>query len=226
MRHRNEVFMYGRAVTVNGHSPAFLGCFPRPAPLPSAAPGFAEGAEMSMSPAGIAATVGRRPSGACDGIGVLFAGLFLMRILQIAVKRGIIEVLLFIIERRLFPMRIKRILFIGLVCIMTINLLTVSASAHGGCHGRSTKAQQTVISVCTIEDCSLPGSHVHNGVIYCGYDHEGGYCQGTCLALCPVEGCTVAGRHVHNNVTYCGNDHSCGFCDGTCSVRSCWGWHH
>ena len=129
-------------------------------------------------------------------------------------------------------MRFKRIFFASLVCVMAINLLTVSASAHGGCHsrggchGRSTEAQQTVIPVCTVKDCSLAGRHAHDGVIYCGYDHEGGYCRGTCLALCSVEGCTVAGRHVHNNVTYCGNDHSCGFCDGTCSAHYWWGWHH
>ncbi len=34
--------MYGRAVTVKGHSPAFSGRFPFLAPLPPAVPGFAE----------------------------------------------------------------------------------------------------------------------------------------------------------------------------------------
>lgn len=128
-------------------------------------------------------------------------------------------------------MRIKRVLLSALACIMAVNLLSVSASAHGGhgsggCHGRRTGTRQTVISVCTVDGCSVAGRHVHNGVVYCGYGHESGYCTGTCLALCPVEGCTTVGPHVHNNVTYCGNGHDCGFCDGACSAYPHGGWHH
>lgn len=129
-------------------------------------------------------------------------------------------------------MRIKRIFLLALACVMAVNLLTVSASAHGGGHGvsghhgQSAAPQQTVISVCPVDGCSIAGRHVHNGVVYCGYNHENGYCTGTCLALCSVEGCTTIGPHAHNNVTYCGNDHDCGFCDGSCTVR-CWrGRHH
>lgn len=108
---------------------------------------------------------------------------------------------------------------------MAVSMLVVSASAHGGhhgrggCHGqRAQVQQQTSISVCTVEGCTLAGRHVHNGTVYCGYAHANGYCNGSCLALCPVEGCALAGRHVHNNVAYCGNYHACGFCDGTCAA--------
>ena len=128
-------------------------------------------------------------------------------------------------------MRFKRVFFSCLVCVLSLSLLIAAASAHGGhhgrgggCHSRRTQTQQ--VSVCTVEGCSLAGRHVHNGTVYCGYDHEGGYCNGSCAALCSVEGCNVAGRHVHNNVTYCGTDHSCGFCDGSCAVRTYHGCHH
>lgn len=128
-------------------------------------------------------------------------------------------------------MRIKRALSFGLACIMAVSLLAAPAFAHGshgrgGCHGQRARVQQTAISVCAVEGCSVAGRHVHDGVIYCGYDHEGGYCNGTCLALCPVEGCTASGLHTHGRVTYCGNHHSCGFCDGTCSVCPYRSWHH
>lgn len=119
-------------------------------------------------------------------------------------------------------MRLKRIIFSCMACVLSMTLLIVAASAHGGhhgrggCHGQRSQAQQTLIPVCTVEGCSVAGRHVHDGTVYCGYDHADGYCNGACLALCSVEGCTVAGPHVHDNVVYCGNDHSCGFCDGSC----------
>lgn len=129
-------------------------------------------------------------------------------------------------------MRFKRVFFSSIVCVISLSMLVAAASAHGGHHGRGggygrrIQAQQTLVSVCTVDGCSLAGRHVHNGTIYCGYDHESGYCNGTCTALCPVDGCTVAGRHVHNNITYCGNDHICGFCDGSCSMSAYCGCHH
>lgn len=128
-------------------------------------------------------------------------------------------------------MQVRRIVSAGIACAILTALVVIPASAHG-CHGgrRSghcggyAEDQQTAISVCAVADCSLAGRHTHDDVVYCGYDHESGFCNGACLALCPVEDCTVAGRHVHNTVTYCGNDHASGFCDGACSVyshRSC-----
>lgn len=130
-------------------------------------------------------------------------------------------------------MRIKRIFLPCAVCLMAVCTLIASASAHGGHHssvsysGQHTQVQQTVISVCPVEGCTLAGRHVHNGTVYCGYDHGSGYCNGACLALCTVENCTLSGRHVHNNVTYCGNYHTCGFCDGSCSVYYYYrGCHH
>ena len=97
-------------------------------------------------------------------------------------------------------------------------LLTVSVFAHGGHHGGHHYGQtrQTTVSVCQIAGCSIAGHHSHNGVSYCGYAHEGGFCDGSCRALCPMEDCAIAGAHSHNGVSYCGYAHESGFCDGSC----------
>lgn len=111
----------------------------------------------------------------------------------------------------------------GLLCAVLAAALIVPASAHGchgrrggGCHGRYAQNVQTEITVCAYEDCDLAGRHRHDGVIYCGYAHEGGVCDGLCRALCPLEDCTAAGRHCHGYSVYCGARHDCGFCDGSC----------
>lgn len=108
----------------------------------------------------------------------------------------------------------KRTLALILACITALALM-VPALAHGHHGGRRRTAQ---VTVCTFRDCDAAGRHVHNGVTYCGYDHEGGVCDGRCLALCGVEGCEIVGRHVHDGVTYCGNCHEAGFCDGSCAA--------
>lgn len=129
-------------------------------------------------------------------------------------------------------MRTKRILLSCAAFLMAASMLVVSASAHGGhhgqsgCYGQRVQVQQTLIPVCTVEGCTTAGRHLHNGAVYCGFAHAGGYCNGACLALCSVESCTLTGRHVHNYVTYCGNDHACGFCDGSCAAYSYRGCHH
>lgn len=107
----------------------------------------------------------------------------------------------------------KRTLILALACLTALALM-VPAMAHG--HHGGGRRRQTQVTVCTVKDCDLPGRHVHNGVTYCGYAHEDGFCDGRCLALCGVEGCTIAGRHTHDGVTYCGNHHEDGFCTGAC----------
>ena len=60
---------------------------------------------------------------------------------------------------------------------------------------------------------------------YCGYHHQGGFCDGACQALCPYEDCAVAGIHTHSGVSYCGNSHSAGFCGGGCAAGTgCGRW--
>ena len=80
--------------------------------------------------------------------------------------------------RRHFP---KRALVLALACITALALM-VPAMAHGcGHHGRRVQ-KQTQVTVCTVKDCGIAGRHVHNGVTYCGNNHEAGYCAGTCAA--------------------------------------------
>ncbi len=108
--------------------------------------------------------------------------------------------------------------------LMTVALLVVPASAHGG-HGHC--RQQTVVQpqpivyqLCTAEDCTIAGRHFHDGAPYCGAAHTGVSCDGSCLTrpLCTADGCTLTGHHQHNGEGYCGAVHACGWCDGTCQV--------
>ncbi len=109
-----------------------------------------------------------------------------------------------------------------ILCILLALALAVPAAAHC-CHGGRSRGHhggrqwvQTVVSVCTLENCSIEGQHVHNGVLYCGYAHESGLCDNACCALCPLADCETPGRHVHGLSTYCGYHHEDGFCDGAC----------
>lgn len=120
--------------------------------------------------------------------------------------------------------RINR-LTLGLLCAVLAAALIVPVSAHGchggrgrGHHGGYNRPVQTTVTVCPYDDCTLTGRHTHDGVIYCGYCHDSGVCDGNCLALCPYEDCTEAGRHTHDGVTYCGANHDCGYCDNTCAA--------
>ncbi|WP_251318482.1 hypothetical protein [Flintibacter muris] len=120
-------------------------------------------------------------------------------------------------------MKAKNRLAAGLLCAVLAAALIVPASAHG-CHGRRGRGYhggcaqnvQTEITLCAHEDCVLAGRHSHDGVIYCGYAHEDGVCNGACRALCPLEDCASSGRHYHGYTVYCGAQHECGFCDGSC----------
>lgn len=119
--------------------------------------------------------------------------------------------------------RRKSRLLAGALCVMLAAVMVVPAAAHG-CHGGRghhsgyRQSVQTTVTVCPYEDCAYVGRHTHDGVIYCGYCHEDGYCDGNCRALCPYEDCTLTGRHTHDGVGYCGANHDCGYCDGTCAA--------
>ncbi len=119
-------------------------------------------------------------------------------------------------------MRVRRGFAVCLLCALTAVLLLVPASAHGcgrhgGHHGsqRST-VQPSAVALCALEDCAVSGRHSHGGVVYCGYAHESGFCDGSCRALCALEDCAITGRHSHGGVVYCGYAHESGFCDGSC----------
>ena len=115
-------------------------------------------------------------------------------------------------------MRIKRVFGLGAVSILLSAVFVMPVSAHG--HHRQTQATVTnaVCTVCTVEDCTQVGLHIHNDTTYCGYAHESGYCDGSCgaIGVCYVEGCTQTGHHSHDYGTYCGYNHASGYCDGSC----------
>lgn len=118
-------------------------------------------------------------------------------------------------------MRIKRVFGLGAVSILLSAMFVMPVSAHG--HHRQTQAAavtNAVCTVCTVEDCTQAGLHIHNDTTYCGYAHESGYCDGSCgaIGVCYVEGCAETGYHSHNQTTYCGYDHGCGYCDGSCGA--------
>ncbi len=115
-------------------------------------------------------------------------------------------------------MSLKKLLVSALCALCAVSLMIPVAFAHGG-HGRAARNWQAGTSryaACPVEDCTLTGRHVHDGVTYCGFHHANGWCDGTCIALCPVEDCTLAGRHIHDGVTYCGANHAAGYCGGNC----------
>ena len=120
----------------------------------------------------------------------------------------------------------KKRIVSGLIGILSSVLFVLPVSAHGH-HSRQTdyeSRQNYLCEVCVQEDCTKSGWHVHDGITYCGYDHEEEYCDGTCnvVAVCTVEKCTEEGHHIHDDQSYCGYDHESGYCDGTCgSVAVC-----
>lgn len=124
-------------------------------------------------------------------------------------------------------MSLKKFLVSLLCALCAVSLLIPAAFAHGG-HGRGVRAQARTYQcpVCPVEGCEAAGRHYHDGVLYCGYNHANGWCDGACLPLCPVEGCTLAGRHYHNGTLYCGANHAAGYCGGNCGwyTQTTGGW--
>lgn len=75
----------------------------------------------------------------------------------------------------------------GLLCAIMAAMLIVPVSAHG-CHrrgGHHARSAQTTVTVCPYEDCTQAGRHTHDGVTYCGANHDCGYCDGTCTVVVP-----------------------------------------
>lgn len=145
----------------------------------------------------------------------------------------------------------KKILLAGTAAALAFSLSVFPAFAHGhhgGHHGNrtavtvpdtnynsgaadstdtgysadtDTTAVPGAYPVCTFEGCTETGRHLHDGSYYCGYHHDGGYCDGSCVSsgaypVCTFEGCTETGRHLHDGNYYCGYLHSGGYCDGSC----------
>ena len=73
----------------------------------------------------------------------------------------------------------KKFFPLTLAALCVLFLLT-PAFAHG-CHGSARQTRPVRCGVCTVEGCEHLGRHTHGRTTYCGYDHEGGFCDGTCL---------------------------------------------
>lgn len=80
----------------------------------------------------------------------------------------------------------KKYITVGAVAVLTMALLVPAAYGCGG-HGRMTAGQSAnentnmiTCNVCTMEDCQIAGRHSHDGILYCGYDHADGICDGSC----------------------------------------------
>lgn len=76
-------------------------------------------------------------------------------------------------------MHIRKILMAGIAGLAMSMLVSVPVSAHGH-HRQSRTDTAYAYPVCTVEDCTEEGCHLHDGEYYCGYDHEDGYCDGSC----------------------------------------------
>ena len=110
-------------------------------------------------------------------------------------------------------MRLKRLLALGAAGALIAAIAVTPASAHGRRHHSKSPSS---CPVCTVYGCTVSGRHTHNGLAYCGYHHESGYCDGSCRPVCTLEDCTELGRHTHNGLAYCGYHHESGYCDGSC----------
>ena len=144
-------------------------------------------------------------------------------------------------ERRCCIMHTKKRLITTGVLVLCLALLfsfPILVYAHHGYRSHYRQAEAPY-SLCTIEGCTEAGRHLHDGVGYCGYNHDCGYCDRTCqlvrsqeetaYSLCTIEGCMQTGRHLHDGVGYCGYDHSGGYCDNSCQSVPCQpvsGQHH
>ena len=98
-------------------------------------------------------------------------------------------------------MRIKKWLAVGAVTVLAVSLLAATASAHGQHHGgHHNTYRDSTIHLCTVDGCTQPGRHTHDGITYCGYDHGCGYCDGACLAQTGGH----HGGHHGQRVRHCG----------------------
>ena len=88
-------------------------------------------------------------------------------------------------------MHVRRRFAAAMTAALLAVLLAMPVSAHGhrGHHRQS--AADIGCPVCTVEGCTETGRHTHDGCEYCGYDHEGDYCDGTCVTVTSRS----AGRH-------------------------------
>ncbi len=91
-------------------------------------------------------------------------------------------------------MHLKKMLTLSMATAFVSALLVMPVSAHGH-HRRYTQKLDTYYPICTIEECTEEGRHVHDGYNYCGYAHADGYCDGSCIYNTNVSNC--GSHHCH-----------------------------
>lgn len=79
-----------------------------------------------------------------------------------------------------FRKRSAAVMTAALLSVLVV--MPVSAHGHHG-HHRQSSTVDTSCPVCTVEGCTETGRHTHDGCEYCGYDHEGDYCDGSCTVV-------------------------------------------
>lgn len=92
-------------------------------------------------------------------------------------------------------MRLGKLFTAAALAAMVSVLFVTPVSAHHG-HRRQVNVDNRY-PVCTVEDCTEEGRHLHDDEYYCGYDHDCGYCDGSCVNACqqPYSGNGCGGRH-------------------------------
>ncbi len=80
-------------------------------------------------------------------------------------------------------MRMKKLFVWGATGVLLAGMTVMPVSAHGHHYARTTVAEDAVCELCTVEDCTETGLHYHDEELYCGYDHECGYCDRSCVTI-------------------------------------------
>lgn len=78
-------------------------------------------------------------------------------------------------------MSFRKLFTAAAAAAMVSVLFVMPVSAHHGHHRQA--VDDTCYPVCTVEDCTEEGRHLHDDEYYCGYDHADGYCDGSCVAV-------------------------------------------
>lgn len=96
-------------------------------------------------------------------------------------------------------MWIRKLFLCGATGILMAGLSVAPVSAHG--HHSQAESATEICPLCTLEDCTETGYHIHDDQVYCGYDHSCGYCDGSCNNSCTKQngcGSSVRSRGHHN----------------------------
>lgn len=93
-------------------------------------------------------------------------------------------------------MHIKKLLMTATASLLLSVLFVTPVSAHGHHHSNTvTVTVSEECPVCTFDDCTETGRHLHDDKYYCGNEHENGYCDGSCENSCDNATKTYTRKH-------------------------------